>query len=338
MSGRPTPVIGRTASGIAPDLAEALSGVRIALFDFDGTLAYTQSGNFFAYARMFDERGIPDIHESEYGDHPDDACEGQIRRMAENHGMQLADDEIDLMARQFDDLYRDTQNEVLPPVFGYVRQALATLGEDVPKIIVTGNRTKNVSYALKEWRMVGAFDGLIPVGRKTSQFASKEEAYRWLLSGGSLQYTFMASDDAPEAVPANEVVVFEDSPWSLATAASLGMRTVAVMHRGNREMPVGECDAVVDATAESDAFCERYRQVMGHRFDGQAEHELTEERNREKASEDDLRVTIEATYGELVMAAEAVLAQAVAGAASRGAHDPEALARGLVDKLIAAGA
>ena len=334
MSRRPNTKTERAASGIAPELAAALSGVKIALFDFDGTLAYTQSGNFFAYVRMFDERGITDICENEYGDHPDDACEGQIRRMAENHGMQLADDEIDLMARQFDNLYQNAQHEVLPPVFGYVRRVLDALGDDIPKIIITGNRTKNVSYALKEWRMVGAFDGLVPVGRRTSQFASKEEAYRWLLSGGSLQYTFMASDDAPVPVPANEVVVFEDSPWSLATAASLGMRTVAIMHRGNKGMPTGECDAVIDAIAESDEFCKRYQQLSESRCDNHVERELPAERSH-VLRHGDCQVTIDATYGELVRAVETVLAQAVAGAVSHGMHDPEVLARGLVDKLIA---
>lgn len=319
--------------GLPKGLARALSGVRIAIFDFDGTLAYTQSGNFFAYARMFDERGIHGVTEREYEDRTGGTCEEHVRHIASCHGVRLADDEIHAMARQFDDMCRGSRGDMLPPAFEYVRGTLAALGKGVPKVIVTGNRIKNVSHALKEWRLVESFASLVGVGRKSSRFADKKSAYQWLLAAGASQHIPALAGERPIPIPAPETVVFEDSPWALETARALGMRTVAVLHRGNCGMRVDDWDAVIDAVAESETFCERYRKVMGHGFDSQAEREIAEEKAKVTEPSDTDALTIEATYGELVRMTRSAVARAIARAETDEDLDPDGIARRLVDKM-----
>ena len=211
-----------------------MTGVQAVVFDFDGVLADSEPLHLQAYQALLEPHGIV-LDEKAYCERYlgyDD--EGALRRMAEDNGLMLGDEEIELLivekGRVFEALV-GSRDVLYPGAVECVRR----LAERWPVGIASGALRADIDLLLR-----GAAIG---------------DLFRFIVAAGDTDLTKPAPDPYLRAaelhgVPPAACVAIEDSHWGLESARTAGMRTIAITHTYSRAALSGSADAVIDSLSE----------------------------------------------------------------------------------------
>jgi beta-phosphoglucomutase-like phosphatase (HAD superfamily) len=206
------------------------------MFDFDGTLAYTQGKNLSVYQEVFAELGEEGVTQEEYAANIGQPIEHHVRHIAECHGMDMTDADIIRTSRRFMEISNAYNARHTPPMYRYVPIALSHLS-DATCLVVTANRHDHVNRVLRAWGIRDRFEGIVMVGG-TDGPCDKREAY-----GLALRQVTGGSDGS-------RAVVFEDSPQCISLARGLGMATVGIVHPSSGNRSARHADFRIDVTEE----------------------------------------------------------------------------------------
>lgn len=226
----------RESKHLPTGLLEVLPRATLAMFDFDGTLAYTQGKNVLIYEQVFGELGVTGVTEEEYAAMIGHPVEEHVRHIASCHGLPMGDAEVAAAARRFIEIADEWNAAHVPGMFPYVPEALSLLA-DARCLVVTANDAGHVGRILRSWGVGDAFSGIVSVGGPGAR-GTKLDAYR--REAGAL----LASGDPSRAV------VFEDSEQSVGFAKSLGMLAVRILHPRSGDASGTEADFVIDMRGE----------------------------------------------------------------------------------------
>lgn len=208
--------------------------VQAIVFDFDGVLADSEPLHLKAYQALLEPEGIH-LDEQTYCERYlgyDD--EGALRRIAEDHGLLLGDEELELLVVRKGHVFAElvgSRDVLYPGAAACVRR----LASAWPVGIASGALRADIDLMLRG--------------------AGLEDLFRFIVAAGDTDRTKPAPDPylrAAElhAVPPSACVAIEDSHWGLQSAREAGMRTIALTHTYPREQLVPSADAVVDSLAE----------------------------------------------------------------------------------------
>jgi beta-phosphoglucomutase len=208
-------------------------GIRAVVFDFDGVLADSEPLHLKAYQALLEPQGIhldQQTYCERYLGYDD---EGALRRMAEDNGLLLGDEEIELLivekGRVFEALV-GARDVLYPGAADCVRRLAAAW----PIGIASGALRADIDLILRGAEVAGLFAFIVAAG-DTDRTKPAPDPY---LRAAELL-----------GVPPQACVAIEDSHWGLESARAAGMRTIAVTHTYPRTALAG-ADAVVDSLAE----------------------------------------------------------------------------------------
>jgi len=205
-------------SGELVHVVGAISGVRIALFDFDGVIANTEVHQFAAYRQLLASLGggmtLTDF--TPYMGLSEPEIYEQIERDL--------DLEIDIPsateARKAMFLEQVRQAGLQPyPMIVSLLSDLRARGVEVH--ILSSNVESTIDHLLETWGLRGYFDHIFTVDGSEPR-ASKTDLLLRLADEWS--------------VANQEVLLVEDSARMLTLARAQGMRTIAVRHELNRDI------------------------------------------------------------------------------------------------------
>jgi len=211
-----------------------MTAIQAVVFDFDGVLADSEPLHLEAYQALLEPQGIhldKETYCERYLGYDD---EGALLKMAEDNGLMLGDEEIELLVvekgRVFESLLGG-RDVLYPGAADCVRRLAAAW----PVGVASGALRADIELILRGAR----------VG----------ELFRFIVAAGDTERTKPAPDPYLRAaelhgVPPSACVAIEDSRWGLESARAAGMRTIAVTHTYPREALTGSADRVVDSLAE----------------------------------------------------------------------------------------
>ena len=225
-----------TQKALPEGLANILDDVSLAMFDFDGTLAYTQGKNLSVYRTVLAEVGVTGITEEEYVARIGHPIEDHIRHIAECHGMPMTDAEVARASRRFMKIADAYNAEHIPPMYRYVPVALSHLSS-ATCLVVTANKRDHVDRVLGAWGIRNRFEEIVMTDG-TDGFRDKREAYEAMLG------TLAGKSEGIRAV------VFEDSEQAISFARGLGIVTVGIVHPRSGTHSADQADFRIDVTGE----------------------------------------------------------------------------------------
>src|SRR5262249_5779519 len=211
-----------------------MTPIQAVVFDFDGVLADSEPLHLLAYQALLEPEGIrldKETYCERYLGYDD---EGALRKMAEDNGLMLGDEEIELLivekGRVFESLVGG-RDVLYPGAADCVRRLAAAW----PVGVASGALRADIELMLR-----GARIG---------------ELFRFIVAAGDTERTKPAPDPYLRAaelhgVPPSSCVAIEDSRWGLESARAAGLRTIAVTHTYPREALTGAADCVVDSLTE----------------------------------------------------------------------------------------
>ena len=204
------------------------------MFDFDGVLADSEPLHLKAYQALLEPQGIH-LDERTYCERYlgyDD--EGALRRMAEDNGLMLGDEEIELLIVEKGHVFErlvGSRDVLYPGAADCVRRLAAAW----PVGVASGALRADIDLILRGARVGDLFQFIVAAG-DTDRTKPAPDPY---LRAAELH-----------GVPPGACVAIEDSHWGLESARAAGMRTIAVTHTYPRETFAGTADAIVDALSE----------------------------------------------------------------------------------------
>jgi beta-phosphoglucomutase len=211
-----------------------VSAVQAVVFDFDGVLADSEPLHLQAYQALLAPQGIhldKDTYCERYLGYDD---EGALRKMAEDNGLLLGDEEIDLLivekGRVFESLV-GSRDVLYPGAADCVRRLAAAW----PVGVASGALRADIDLILRGARVGELFQFIVAAG-DTGRTKPAPDPY---LRAAALHGV------APSAC-----VAIEDSRWGLESARAAGMRTIAVTHTYPRAALTAAADRVVDSLGE----------------------------------------------------------------------------------------
>jgi beta-phosphoglucomutase len=210
------------------------NGVRAVVFDFDGVLADSEPLHLRSYQQIFEPHGVK-LDAKTYSERYlgfDD--EGAFRHIAEDFGLILGDEEIELlMAEKTRRLEVLLSNEnVLYPGAAACARGLAAVW---PISIASGAVRYEIELMLRGTGLLDTFKFIVAAG-ETDRTKPAPDPY---LRAAELH-----------GAPPSSCVAIEDSRWGLESARAAGLRTIAITHTYPRDELTGEADLVVDRLEE----------------------------------------------------------------------------------------
>jgi len=207
--------------------------VQAIVFDFDGVLADSEPLHLKAYQALFEPHGIH-LDQKTYCERYlgyDD--EGALTRIAEDNGLILGDEEIELLVVEK----------------GHVFEALVGSRD-----VLYRGAADCVRRLAAAWP-VGVASGAVRADIDLMlRGAGIQDLFRFIVAAGDTDRTKPAPDPYLRAAELHGVapgacVAIEDSHWGLESARGAGMRTIAITHTYPRSA-LTEADAVVDSLDE----------------------------------------------------------------------------------------
>jgi len=207
--------------------------IQAVVFDFDGVLADSEPAHLKAYQILLEPHGIhidQRIYCERYLGYDD---EGALRRMAEDNGLLLGDEEIELWivekGRVFESLV-GSRDMLYPGAADCVRRLAAAW----PVGIASGALRADIDLMLRG--------------------AALADAFRFIVAAGDTDRTKPAPDPYLRAAELHgfepgACVAIEDSHWGLVSAKTAGLRTIGITHTYPREA-LTDADVVVDSLDE----------------------------------------------------------------------------------------
>lgn len=206
-------------SGALVHVLGAISGVRIALFDFDGVIANTEVHQFAAYRQLLASLGVVGMKLKDFTPYMG-LSEPEIYAQMERDLNLEIDIPSATEARRamFLEQVREAGLQPYPMVVSLLSD-LRARGVEVH--ILSSNVETTIDHLLETWGLRGSFDRIFTVdGSEPS--ASKTDLLLRLTDGWNATN--------------QEVLLVEDSARMLTLARAQGMRTIAVRHELNRDI------------------------------------------------------------------------------------------------------
>ena len=210
------------------------SAIQAVVFDFDGVLADSEPLHLAAYQRLIEPRGIH-LDERTYCERYlgyDD--EGALRRMADDNGLRLEDEEIERLIVEKGHVFEALvgSRDVL---YRGAADCVRRLSAAWPVGIASGAERGDIDLILRGARL--------------------EDLFRFIVAAGDTERSKPAPDPYLRAaelhgVSAAACVAIEDSHWGLESARTAGMRTIAITHTYPRDALSDAADVVIDSLAE----------------------------------------------------------------------------------------
>jgi len=207
--------------------------VQAIVFDFDGVIADSEPLHLKAYQALLEPQGIH-LDEATYCERYlgyDD--EGAFRRIAEDNGLLLGDEEIEMLIVEKGHVFERLigSRDVLYPGAAECVRRLAAVW---PVGIASGALRADIDLMLNA--------------------AGLQDLFRFIVAAGDTDATKPAPDPYLRAAELHGIapgacVAIEDSHWGLESARAAGMRTIAVTHTYPRAALAG-AGAIVDSLAE----------------------------------------------------------------------------------------
>jgi HAD superfamily hydrolase (TIGR01509 family) len=208
--------------------------VQAVVFDFDGVLADSEPLHLRAYQALLEPQGIhldKDTYCERYLGYDD---EGALRKIAEDNGLLLGDEEIELLVVEKGHVFEalvGARDVLYPGAADCVRR----LAEAWPVGIASGALRADIDLMLRG--------------------AGLEDRFRFIVAAGDTERTKPAPDPYLRAaelhgVPPAACVAIEDSRWGLESARAAGLRTIAITHTYARHELAAHADVVVASLAE----------------------------------------------------------------------------------------
>jgi beta-phosphoglucomutase len=221
------------------------------IFDFDGVIADSERLHLLAYQQVLAPLGLQLPDEDYYSQYLGYDDVGVFRNYARNNALPWDDTTISRLmaakAERFDDLSK--RNAMFfPGSTEFIRAA----ADAVPIAIASGALTHEIEELLNRAELLDLFAAIVGADQTTRSKPSPDpylEALHRLSSNG-------------RAVEPSHTVAIEDSRWGLVSAATAGLRCVAVTNTftaeelaPHAELVVGGLDVLTLETL--DALCER---------------------------------------------------------------------------------
>jgi beta-phosphoglucomutase-like phosphatase (HAD superfamily) len=208
--------------------------IQAVVFDFDGVLADSEPLHLKAYQALLEPQGIHLDHATYCERYLGYDDEGALRKMAEDFGLLLGDEEIELLIVRKGHVFESlvgSRDVLYPGAADCVRRLAAAW----PVGVASGALRADIDLILR-----GAGVG---------------ELFHFIVAAGDTERTKPSPDPYLRAaelhgVPASACVAIEDSHWGLESARAAGMRTIAVTHTYPRQELAAHADRVVDSLAE----------------------------------------------------------------------------------------
>jgi HAD superfamily hydrolase (TIGR01509 family) len=211
-----------------------VTAIQAVVFDFDGVLADSEPLHLEAYQALLEPHGIRIDRETYCERYLGYDDEGALRRMAEDNGLMLGDEEIEMLivekGRVFEALV-GSRDVLYPGAVACVRRLAARW----PVGIASGALRADIDLLLRGARLA--------------------EVFRFIVAAGDTDRTKPAPDPYLRAaelhgVPPGACVAIEDSRWGLESARAAGLRTIAITHTYPRAELTGSADVVIDSLTE----------------------------------------------------------------------------------------
>ena len=210
-----------------------MTAIQAVVFDFDGVLADSEPLHLKAYQALLEPQGIH-LDEKTYTERYlgyDD--EGALRRIAEDNGLMLGDEEIEMLIIEKGHVFErlvGSRDVLYPGAAECVRRLSAAW----PVGIASGALRADIDLLLRG--------------------AGLQDLFAFIVAAGDTEHTKPAPDPYLRAaelhgVPPGACVAIEDSHWGLDSARAAGMKTIAITHTYPRNT-FGDADLVVDSLSE----------------------------------------------------------------------------------------
>jgi beta-phosphoglucomutase len=208
--------------------------VQAIVFDFDGVLADSEPLHLRSYQAILEPHGVKLDEERYYQRYLGFDDFGALQMIADDFGLMLGDEEIELLMRQKSRYFAQfvAGNDVLYPGASACVRALAAVW---PVGVASGALRHEIELMLDGARLGDTLKFIVAAG-ETDRTKPAPDPY---LRAAELHGV------APEAC-----VAIEDSHWGLQSARTAGMRTIAVTHTYGRDALLPHADVVVDALGE----------------------------------------------------------------------------------------
>ena len=204
------------------------------MFDFDGVLADSEPLHLRSYQEIFEPHGVK-LDARTYCERYlgfDD--EGAFRQIADDFGLILADEEIELLmaqkSRRLEALLSNA-NVMYPGAAACARMLAAVW----PVGIASGALRHEIEVMLRGTGLLDTFKFIVAAG-ETDRTKPAPDPY---LRAAELH-----------GVSPSACVAIEDSHWGLESARAAGLRTIAITHTYPRDTLTGDADLIVDSLAE----------------------------------------------------------------------------------------
>jgi beta-phosphoglucomutase len=208
--------------------------IKAIVFDFDGVLANSEPLHLRSYQEIFEPHGVK-LDAKTYCERYlgfDD--EGAFRQIADDFGLILADEEIELLmvqkSRRLEALLTNV-NVMYPGAASCAR----TLAAVWPVGIASGALRHEIELMLRGTGLLDTFKFIVAAG-ETDRTKPAPDPY---LRAAELH-----------GVPPSACVAIEDSHWGLESARTAGLRTIAITHTYPRDTLTAGADLVVDSLTE----------------------------------------------------------------------------------------
>jgi beta-phosphoglucomutase len=221
------------------------------IFDFDGVIADSERLHLLAYQQVLAPLGLKLREDAYYGEYLGYDDVGVFRHYAQNNGLAWDDQTVsDLVAAKGERFARlSAQGEMLyPGSAAFIREA----ANAVPIAIASGALTHEIEELLSRVDLLDLFAAIVGADQTTRSKPSPDpylEALRRLAGNG-------------RSIEPSRTVAIEDSHWGLASAATAGLRCVAVTNTYTAQELAPHAELVVNGLAgltieTLDALCER---------------------------------------------------------------------------------
>lgn len=179
------------------------------IFDIDGTMIHSMKLHVKAWQKTLEKYGKPmslkEVGEVTYGINPE-----IVRRVFRN---KISEEEVEQIANDKEKLFRDSFDPEEDVVKGFIRFIHATKEKGIPMVIGSAAPPQNIDFFMERLGIGHFFEGRV-----------HEDDVR---KGKPSPEVFLKAA-AIINVPANDCVVFEDSPTGAEASASAGCKTIVL--------------------------------------------------------------------------------------------------------------
>lgn len=188
------------------------------IFDFDGTIADTETHHLRAYQEVLSGEGVTLSDEDYYASYLAMNDRDCLRTVLEDRGIQVRPEKLADLCRKKADYYGVFLSEH-PPFFPGVVTFIREMATLYPLAIASGALRDEITFILEGGGLDSAFVGIVSAEDVTNGKPDPE---------GFIKALDLINRQARRAILPAECLVFEDSIHGIAAAHAAGMNCVAI--------------------------------------------------------------------------------------------------------------